>query len=42
MLFTVVISAALLLMRREDGGSGPTVTEVVWRMPPLDQLPPHN
>jgi len=40
-LFALVIAAALLLIRREDprvwtDGFG----RMVWRMPPLDQLPP--
>jgi Mn2+/Fe2+ NRAMP family transporter len=40
-LFTIVIAAALLVIRREDrrvwrDGFG----QMIWRMPPLDQLPP--
>jgi hypothetical protein len=41
MLFTVVISAALLLIRREDRRVWTdSYGRMVWRMPPLDQLPP--
>jgi hypothetical protein len=41
MLFTVVISAALLLIRREDRRVWTdSFRRMVWRMPPLDQLPP--
>jgi NRAMP (natural resistance-associated macrophage protein)-like metal ion transporter len=41
MLFTVMISAALLLIRREDRRVWTdSYGRMVWRMPPLDQLPP--
>jgi Mn2+/Fe2+ NRAMP family transporter len=41
MLFTVAISAALLLIRREERRVWTdSYGRMVWRMPPLDQLPP--
>ena len=41
MLFTVVIAAALLAIRREGRQVWiDSYGRMVWRMPPLDQLPP--
>jgi hypothetical protein len=41
MLFTMVIAAVLLLIRREDRRvRTDSCGRMVWRMPPLDQLPP--
>ena len=40
-LFTVVIGAALLVIRREDRKIWTDAFgRMIWRMPPLDQLPP--
>lgn len=41
MLFTIVIAAALLFIRREDRRVWrDSFGQMIWRMPPLDQLPP--
>jgi hypothetical protein len=41
MLFTLVIAAALLVIRREGRRVWTdSYGRIVWRMPPLDQLPP--
>jgi Mn2+/Fe2+ NRAMP family transporter len=41
MLFTIVIAAALLVIRREDRRVWiDSFGQMIWRMPPLDQLPP--
>ena len=43
LLLAVVIAAALLLTRREDRRVWTdSFGRMVWRMPPLDQLPRHN
>jgi hypothetical protein len=41
MVFTIVIAAALLLIRREDRRVWTdSFGRMIWRMAPLDQLPP--
>ena len=41
MLFTLVIAVALLVIRREDRRVWTdSFGRMIWRMPPLDQLPP--
>ena len=41
MLFTIFIAAALLVIRREDRRVWiDSFGQMIWRMPPLDQLPP--
>ena len=41
MLFTLVISAALLLIRRDEARVWTdSFGRMIWRMPALDQLPP--
>jgi hypothetical protein len=39
-MFTIVIAAALLVIRREDRTVWTdSFGRMIWRMPPLDQLP---